>query len=602
LARFSEQFVQQVAQATDIVDLVGQYVALKKRGHEFIGLCPFHDDKHPSMNVSPNKQIFKCFACGAGGGVFKFMELHDRLSFPEAVRALAERANIPKPREFDPVPVQAGMSKQDLLRVTAFAAEFFQQQLHSPGGRETLEYAHSRGLTDETIKRFGIGFAPDFWDMLLSAARREGFAEAQLLAAGLVVKRENGEGCYDRFRNRLIFPILDVTNNVIAFGGRALAANERAKYLNSPESTLYDKSSQLYALNWAREAISANGQAVVVEGYMDAVIPHQAGVNNVVANLGTALTDRQVRLLSRYAKEVVLIYDADTAGQLAAERSLEMFLVQQLHVRVATIPEGKDPCDYTLAAGGKAMKALIASAPDALEYAWGRRAAQLEQAGGNLARRREIVEEFLRLVASCSAFGAIDDVRRGQLAQHIAHLLNLSASEVQGELRRMSRTIPRANLPSDAPVRAAAHEGETPSPQATGHLAQRNVLEVLLNRPDLFDGVMEKLDASDFGTGDYASIADEIWRRGAAGLLATEELVACEAMAPLGGVLADLIATGQRRGNHEQTLAGAVEFLLYQRNRQQMQDQKSEGYTDDMLRQLDQSLKKADARRRPKIT
>ena len=599
MARFSEQFVQQVAQATDIVDLIGQYIALKKRGHEFLGLCPFHADKHPSMNVSPNKQIFKCFACGAGGGVFKFVELYDKLSFPEAVKALAERANIPLPREFEPAPVQAGMSKQDLLRVTAFAAEFFREQLHSPGGRDTLEYAHSRGLTDATIERFGLGFAPDFWDMLLKAARRQGFAEQQLLAAGLVVRRENGEGCYDRFRNRLIFPILDVANNVIAFGGRALAANERAKYLNSPESVLYDKSSQLYALNWAREAIGADGLAVVVEGYMDALVPHQAGVGNVVANLGTALTDRQVRLLSRYAKEVVLIYDADTAGQLAAERSLEMFLAQQMHVRVATIPEGKDLCDYTLAAGGDAMRALIASAPDALEYAWGRRAAQLEQAGNNLAQRRQIVEEFLRLVASCSAFGAIDEVRRGQLAQHIAHLLNISSSEVQQQLRRLARTIPRANMPQDAPVRAATHEGGTPS----SHLTERQVLEVLLNRPELFDSVMEKLDATDFEDRDFARIAQEIWRRGQEGHLASEELVASETMAPLGGLLAELIATGQRRGNHEQTLAGAVEYMLYRRNRRQMQGLKSAGYTDESLRQLtDQHLKKPDARRRPKIT
>ncbi len=602
MARFSEQFVQQVAQATDIVDLIGQYIAMKKRGHEFLGLCPFHADKHPSMNVSPNKQIFKCFACGAGGGVFKFVELYDKLSFPEAVRALAERANIPLPREFAPVPVQAGMSKQDLLRVTAFAAGFFREQLHSPGGRDTLEYAHSRGLTDATIERFGLGFAPDFWDALLMAARREGFAEQQLLAAGLVVRREKGDGCYDRFRNRLIFPILDVANNVIAFGGRALAANERAKYLNSPESVLYDKSNQLYALNWAREAIGEGGQAVVVEGYMDALIPHQAGVGNVVANLGTALTDRQVRLLSRYAKEVVLIYDADTAGQLAAERSLEMFLAQQLHVRVATIPEGKDPCDYTLAAGGEAMRALIASAPDALEYAWGRRAAQLEQAGGNLAQRREIVEEFLRLVVSCSTFGAIDEVRRGQLAQHIAHLLNISSSEVQQQMRRMARAIPRANLPQDAGRMPAAHEGGTPSSHSRADLTERQVLEVLLNRPDLFDSVMEKLDATDFEDRDFALIAQEIWRRGQEGHLASEELVASETMAPLGGLLAELIATGQRMGNHEQTLAGAVEHILYRRNRQQMQGLKSAGYTDEMLRLTEQHLKKPDARRRPRIT
>jgi DNA primase len=544
----------------------------------------------------PTKQIFKCFACQAGGSVFKFVELYEKLSFPEAVRLLAERANIPLPREVEAHVPQGGLSKQDLVRVMAFAAEFFRGQLRSPGGRDALAYARDRGLTDATIERFGLGYAPDFWDALLRAARQEGIAEAQLLAAGLVAQREGG-GCYDRFRNRLIFPIIDVGNNVIAFGGRALAANERAKYLNSPEGVLYDKSSHLYALNWARDAISSSGQAVVVEGYMDALIPHQAGVTNVVANLGTALTDRQVRLLSRYAREIVLIYDADTAGQLAAQRALEMFLAQQLQVRVATIPEGKDPCDYALSHGGQALRALIDSAPDAMEYAWSRRRAELEQAGGNLAARRAVVEEFLRLVVSSATFGAIDPVRRGQLAQHIAHLLNLSSDEVQQQMRRLARAIPRTNLPAAgeaAPRRAGS--------RTDGHLVQRQLLEVLLNRPDLLDGVMEKLDVSDFEDRDLALIAQEMWTRGRRGNFVPEELVACEEMSHLGGLLAELIEEGRQRDNYEQTLSGAVEFMLYRRNREQMQNLKSAGLTEQTLRQLDQHLKKADARRRPKIT
>ncbi|MCL2701798.1 MAG: DNA primase [Phycisphaerae bacterium] len=607
MPRFSDQFIQQVAQATDLVDLVGQYVALKKRGAEFVGLCPFHSDKNPSMYVSPAKQIFKCFACGAGGGVFKFIELHERLTFPEAVKFLAERAHIPLPRDVDPPPPDGTPTKQDLHRITQFAADYFHRSLLGPFGRSTLDYAHKRGLTDAAIEQFHLGFSPELWDGLLKDARRVGIGEQGLLAAGLVISRESG-GCYDRFRNRLMFPICDVGGNVIAFGGRALDPNDKAKYLNSPEGLLYDKSANLYGLNWARQAISAREQAVVVEGYMDCVVPHQAGVTNVVANLGTALTERQVKLLSRYAKEVVLIYDADAAGQAATERALEMFLAQQLHVRVATIPDGKDPCDFTLAHGGEAMRALIDDAPDALAYAWRRRAAALESAGDNLAKRRVILEDFLRLVVHSSAFGAIDEVRRGQLAQHIAHVLNLSAAEVQQHMRRMSRTIPRANpVANDSASRGPADEATAPThnlKDETGptYLIQRHLLEALLNEPERFDGVAERVGPDDFEAPTLRRIAVELWSRGATGHLVTEELLACEALADAGALLADMIDAGMRRGNHEQTLAGAVETLTYWRDRRTLHAMKDNGLDDDTLRQLTQQYKKADpGRRRPRI-
>jgi DNA primase len=323
--RFPEHFINQVAQATDVVDLIGQYVALKKRGKEFVGLCPFHDDKRPSLNVSPSKQIFKCFACGTGGGVFQFLMQYEKLEFPQAVRALAERAHIPLPAE-TAAPEPKGLGRADLIALMTFAARYYRSQLRSAAGADALRYALGRGLNESSIDRFGIGYAPDSWDALLRAALAEGYGEEQLVAAGLVARREERPGCYDRFRNRLIFPILGPAGEVIAFGGRALAAEEQAKYLNSPDTPIFDKSAQLYALNWARQPIAASGTAIVVEGYLDALMPIQSGVGNVVATMGTALTDRHVRLLARYAKEAVLVFDADTAGSAAAERALEIFL------------------------------------------------------------------------------------------------------------------------------------------------------------------------------------------------------------------------------------------------------------------------------------
>lgn len=587
--RFPGHFVNQVAQATDVVDLIGQYVALKKRGKEFVGLCPFHDDKRPSLNVSPAKQIFKCFACGAGGGVFQFLMLYEKLSFPQAVRTLAERAHIPLPAEAA-APEPAGLGRNDLIAVTTFAARFFRTQLRSPAGAEPLRYALGRGLSEESIDRFGLGYAPDSWDALLRAALAEGYSEQQLVAAGLVARREERSGCYDRFRNRLIFPIFSPAGEVIAFGGRALAAEEQAKYLNSPDTALFDKSAQLYALNWSRQAIATANTAIVVEGYLDALMPLQFGVGNVVATMGTALTDRHVRLLSRYATEAVLVFDADTAGSAAAERALEIFLAQQVHVRVATVPEGKDPCDYCLTRGGQAFADLVAQAPDALHYVWQKRLEQVRAAGDNLAARRAAVEDFLRVVAQSGTYGAIDEVRRGQLAQHIAHMLNVPAADLQQQMRRLARSMPR---PGQA--------GTAPPPTAIGSDAQREVLEVLLNQPDLFGQASQKISPEDFPDPMLRQIAQAVWSAAEGGAVRIDELLAREELSTHAGLLVELAGAGERRGNYEPTLAGAVEDLVYRRGRREVQDIKSAGLSDESLRALDQHLRQEDLRRHPKI-
>ncbi len=625
--KFSEMFIQQVAQATDIVDLVSQYVALKKSGREFVGLCPFHQDHKPSMTVAPAKQIFKCFSCGAGGGVFQFVMLYDKLNFPEAVKSLAERAHIPLPREAgDDRPRTLGLEKDDLHRVMGWAADFFHEQLLMPAGGGAMQYATGRGLTPEAIERFKLGFAPISWDAMLKAAARDGVAQSQLLACGLIIQRDGNDpqgqqrsGCYDRFRNRLMFPIYDVAGHVIAFGGRALAADEKAKYLNSPETALFQKSDQLFAMNWSREGISKSGTAVVVEGYMDAIIPLQAGVDNVVATLGTALTERHVKILSRYAREVVLIFDADAAGVKAAQRGLEIFLAQQVHVRVASIPDGKDPCDYTLAHGADAMRELIAKAPDALEYVWARRWADYQAGGGNLADRRKVVEEFLQLVVSSAAYGSIDEVRRGQLAQHIGHILNISPSDLQAQMRRQARTIPRASLPAGDPTRGpmtpqevAARNGGArvaiTTPRSSGDVldpqerAQRNILEVLLCCPDLFDAAAERIGPDDFTDPAYRHVALGIWQLGTAGRLSLDELLPLESMAEAGALLADLATEAERRGNYHETLAGAMEHLEYNRQRMAAQSLKAGGLTDEALLRITQAGQRPDARRVPKIS
>ena len=586
-----EQFVNQVQQATDIVDLIGQFVAIKQRGKDYVGICPFHREKTPSFYVSPGKQIFKCFGCGAGGGVFQFVILHQKITFPEAVRQLAERAGIPVPKT-SADEGQAGMDRGELQRVMRFAVEFYQRQLRAAAGQAALDYVHGRGLTDESLAKFELGYAPDGWDALTLAARRAGFSEEQLLATGLAARRESG-GCYDRFRHRLMFPILDQAGRVIAFGGRALSPEERAKYLNSPETILFDKSSNLYGLNWARQAIGQTGQVVVVEGYFDALLPAQAGVENVVATLGTALTERHVRTLSRLATDMVLIFDADAAGLAAAERGMELFVTQQVNVRVAAVPDGKDPADFVAAHGGEAFRKVIAEAPEALEHLWRRRWAAMTTPG-DLVGKRRAAEEFLQAVVTSSAYGAIDPVRQGLLVNRLAHLLDVPAEELRRNIRQMLRHVPTAA--SARPSVASGAQG--PEPVIGLAAAQRRILEVLICQADLFEQVARQIGLEMFTEPALIPVARELWRLATEGDLNLQTLLYAQENPEWGQVVTDLAAAGEARGNFQETLAGDLDLMARAAQRQELGDLRRNG-DDDSLRQLNEALKKPDARRRP---
>lgn len=603
MARFSERFVSQVQQATDIVDVVGQYVALKKRGKEFVGLCPFHEDHRPSMYVSPAKQIYKCFACGAGGSVFQFLMGLQKVTFPESVRQLAQRAGITLPQESSGSGTERGLSGETLIKLTTFAARFFRDRLGSEEGASALEYAHSRQLSDESIKRFGLGYAPDRWESLRSAAIGAGFSDRQLTAAGLVVQRDDGS-TYDRFRNRLIFPIFDVTGRVIAFGGRAMSADERAKYLNSPETVLFDKSANLYGLNWSHRVIAQAGKAVIVEGYLDALMLIQAGIENVAATLGTSLTERHVRLLGRYAREVSLVFDSDTAGQAAAERAIEIFLAQRLHVRVAAVPDAeiagqavKDPCDYVIAAGPDAVRKLLADAPDALGFAWSRRADAYRRAG-TLPEKRVILEEFLQLLVSSSAYGSIDALREGLLIGQVAELVGLSPADVTGHMHRLSRRIRRS-------VAGLAEEADATSANAggAGVRAERWLLGALINEPELFESLHDSISPEMFAEPLLKNIAEHLWRLACESRLDITALLMAGQSEQWGRAVTDLQSDGQQRGNYARTLADAAEVLIRRCRLDQMRQLKAGKDTNrnDILRKISEEARKPDPRRWPRV-
>ena len=314
------ELIQQIAERSDIVDIISGYTVLKRSGRGATGLCPFHNEKTPSFHVSPEKQVYHCFGCGAGGSVINFVMQAENLTFVDAVKFLGERAgiSIPDDNSYDD---RLSKQRQRLLEANKAAARFFYDVLLSDDGKSAREYLLSRGLSVETITKFGLGFAPESWDRLTKHLKSLGFSDYEIMDSGLVTQRQDKKSYYDRFRNRVMFPIFDVRGNVIAFGGRVMD-DSKPKYLNSSDTKVFDKSSNLFALNLAKKSESKT--FVVVEGYMDVITLHQHGVTTAVASLGTALTENHARLLKRYAEEVVLCYDSDEAGRNAAKRGLEI--------------------------------------------------------------------------------------------------------------------------------------------------------------------------------------------------------------------------------------------------------------------------------------
>ena len=358
---------ERVRDAIDIVDLVGGYISLKRSGRGLVGLCPWHDDSRPSLQVNPERQTFRCWVCDIGGDVFNFVMRMEKLEFREAIEQLADRAGIEMPRGRAGLPTD---DKAALVRICTWAAERFHACLLSaPEAGPARDYLAGRGLDQRTIGHFQLGFAPQAWDWLLRQASAAGFQPQDLARAGLVVERQERGGHYDRFRGRAMFPIRDPQGRCIAFGGRVLpGSDDPAKYINSPETPLFSKSSMLYGLDTAREAMAASRRAIVVEGYTDCLAARQAGIGDVVAVLGTALGERHAKLIRRYADRIVLLLDGDDAGRRRANEILDVLLAEPIDVRIARMPAGVDPCEFVLERGREAFEALVAAAIDPLDY------------------------------------------------------------------------------------------------------------------------------------------------------------------------------------------------------------------------------------------
>ncbi len=574
--RFDNNIVVRIQQATDIVEVVSEHLSLDRKGKEFVGLCPFHADHKPSMYVNPVKQIFKCFACGAGGDVFKFVQLREGLTFPQAIERLAERAGIrlqqrPRPRQAD---AAAGDPAQ-IAKVNAWAQKFWQQQLFDEQtGADARKYVASRQIGDETAGDWGIGLAAAGWDNLMKAARAKGISDKLLVDSGLAVLRERG-GLYDKFRNRLMFPIFDMTSRVIAFGGRTLG-DDPAKYMNSPATALYDKSSSLYGLHKARHSIVTDGTAVVVEGYTDVIIAHQAGCTNVVAALGTSFTEGHARALRRYAKRIVLVFDNDVAGMEAANRALEVCLSQRIDIKLTFVSQGKDPCDFILSEGAEAFKQLVADSIDVMEYKWQRLQAGLS-ASDTLADRRRITEEYLRTVATAVAAGRRDAVAEGLIGTKLSRIIGLSEQETRRQLERYAWSMRRGRalaVRNQKVISVAGSDGKEAE-------AQREILEVLLNEPKLFADIAGRIKVEDFDVAVYQEIAKAVFSALAENPVASLTGVLTRIESEEGGnMVVELEANGGRKGNFSRRLVDAVD-VIESRRADMAREELKRGLSDD---------------------
>jgi len=459
-----EETIADILRRTDIVQLIGAYLPLKAAGRTFKTLCPFHTEKTPSFVINPERQIFHCFGCGEGGDAIAFLVKHERLTFVEAVRYLAQQAGVTLPASGRSDPDQ-GQGRLVLLEIHREALAHFRENLSGAEGAAAREYLAGRGLTPALVERFQLGYALARWDGLLRALKKRGHPEKLLETAGLIVPRQTGTGHYDRFRHRLMLPIWDVAGHVIGFGGRALEAQE-VKYLNSPETPLYRKGTQLYGLNLAARTIRDRNMAIVVEGYFDALMLHAHGFEHAVATLGTALTTEQARLLARYASRVTLLFDPDAAGIGAARRNLEHLINVDLDWRVVVLPGGLDPDAFVRANGADAFTAALETAQDLVTFFLDQRVSGLDMA--DPVQRARAADALVEILA-----GIDNPIRREGYIQKVARRTPITDRALLEAVARQRAKAGRQDL-------AAGAARPTPTPPT----AEEHLIYIALTYPE----------------------------------------------------------------------------------------------------------------------
>src|SRR5438876_2098853 len=484
--RFPQTFIDDLRRQADIVRVVQDYVSLKKAGANWVARCPFHKETKPSFSVNPAKEIFYCFGCQKGGSVFNFIMEIERVTFPEAIKIVAEKSGVPLPKMVDDSRFEARQRESDqVIELNQWALAWWQDQLQSKAARSVREYLKERGITEETSQTFKLGFAPDSWEALSTHLRQKGATQEQLEKSGLVVTKDEG-GSYDRFRGRLMFPVFDAQVKPIAFGGRIPDPEGQPKYLNSPETPAYTKGRHLYGLHLSKDEIRRQGFAILVEGYLDLIVPYQHGVRNIVASLGTALTPEQVKLIGRFARKVVVNYDGDRAGVQAAKRAIETILAEDLEVKVLVLPDNADPDDFIRKYGVTEYQQRRGEAQPHIQFVIDQ--AVRDRSLHNPADKAAAVEETLPFVRAV----------RNRIQRSEYFEITMDALRVHAEQRRELWTRIRSGASTDA---AAVQDVIKPAANVT--VAEEKLLGLLMAHEESRKIVLARLEALD--TDDLAT-------------------------------------------------------------------------------------------------
>ena len=506
---FPPSFIDELIARNPIEDVVGQYVTLKRSGSNLFGLCPFHGEKTASFSVTPDKGMFYCFGCHKGGSAIQFISEIEGLSYPDAVRNLAKRAGMRVP---DDEQYESQYKKQERLwAANKEAARFFYNQLYAPVGKAGLEYALNRGMSKATMVNFGIGYAPDSWDALVVHLRNKGYTDEELLNSGLATQSKNKEKLFDRFRDRLMFPIIDVRGNVIGFGGRIMKKDDNAaKYLNSPETLIFNKRKNLFALNLAKK--SKQGYLILVEGYMDAIALHQYGFDCAVASLGTALTPDGANLLSKYTNEVVLIYDGDAAGQNATQRAIPLLEKAGLKVRVLQMQGAKDPDEYLKKFGADKFKLLLEGSSNRIEYQLN--AIRRKYDISNDDEKVQYVQESANLIATLDS-----TIKKEIYGKRVAEAAGISPEAMEMEIKKVSqirhnrekKAQERINL---APAQQFQRRGgsKVVYDNVKSGVAEQRLIAMALREPALLDQIKD-LKPEEFSVPLFARVFDQLLKR-----------------------------------------------------------------------------------------
>ena len=502
-----ERFIEELKYRSDIEQVISSYVSLKRTGRNLKGLCPFHSEKTPSFTVYPENQSFYCFGCGAGGDVVTFIRKIENLEYVEALRFLAQRAGMTLPEEARDD--GTALLRTKILEINRESARFFFDQLAHGPDRRAVAYLRGRGLSDKTIKRFGLGYAPNTFDSLKNHLKSKGYSFEEMAAAAVVGKGRNG-GYYDLFRNRVMFPIIDLRGSVIGFGGRVMEG-DGPKYLNSPDTLVFKKTRNLFAMNIAKN--TKEGSLILAEGYMDVISIHQAGFDNAVASLGTSLTAEQARLISQYVDQVIIAYDADGAGQKAARRAISLFEEVGVKIRILSIPDAKDPDEYIKKFGPARFKLLLEGSAGAVDFeiAKLRQKFDLETADGKVA----FLKEFCSLMA-----GLGSPVERDVYIIRTAQELSISKEAVADQVTALRRR--RAGAAEKKARRDIRPYSESAAGQPRDLERSRNIryalaedklITTLLKHPDFYDAIAARIRPEQFVTQKNRELFEALWQR-----------------------------------------------------------------------------------------